>query len=153
MGTVQRLQAALDRSRANASALSRSLFADSTWDAPRVTEFVNEIATVSVSTVTAAGEPHAAVVIGACLDGDLYFTVIPGALLGRNLERAERVAFTICTGSHAVMGRGRARLAARSLDAPDLIERLAAVMPRGSFTPPGWDGLVYRVEIERIFAS
>jgi hypothetical protein len=50
------------------------------------------------------------------------------------------------------MGRGDAVLAARSLQAPDLIARLA-VSAGGSFTPAEWDGSIYRIEIERIFAS
>jgi hypothetical protein len=44
-------------------------------------------------------------------------------------------------------------LVARSLEAPDLMASLAAAADSGSFTPAGWDGSVYRVEIERIFAS
>jgi hypothetical protein len=51
------------------------------------------------------------------------------------------------------MGRGDAVLVARSLEAPDLIARLAAASASGSFTPAGWDGAIYRIEIERIFAS
>jgi hypothetical protein len=39
------------------------------------------------------------------------------------------------------------------LDAPDLMARLAAASAGGSFTPAGWDGSIYRIEIERIFAS
>jgi hypothetical protein len=56
-------------------------------------------------------------------------------------------------GHHAVMGRGKAVIVARSLDDAELIERLAFVTASGSFTPPGWDGFVYRIEIDRIFAN
>ena len=51
------------------------------------------------------------------------------------------------------MGRGGAVLAGRSLEDPDLVARLAAASDSGTFTPTGWDGSVYRVEIDRVFAS
>jgi hypothetical protein len=40
-----------------------------------VERFLNSVRNLSVSTVTDDGEPHAAVVIAACLDGDIHFTV------------------------------------------------------------------------------
>jgi hypothetical protein len=103
--------------------------------------------------VTGEGEPHAAVVTAACLDGDVHFTVSDKSRLQRNLARSSRVAFTAADRSHTLMGSGDAVLVARSLDAPDLMASLAAAADSGSFTPAGWDGSVYRVEIERIFAS
>jgi nitroimidazol reductase NimA-like FMN-containing flavoprotein (pyridoxamine 5'-phosphate oxidase superfamily) len=150
---VPGLQSALDRSYEQASAFTRSLFDVDRWDAAQVAAFVNAIRNITVSTVTARGEPHAAVVIGASLNEEIHFTVAPGSLMGRNLRRSPLVAFTICDRAHAVMGRGVAQLVARSLEAPELIQRLATVTKSGAFTPPGWDGLVYRIEIERIFAN
>jgi hypothetical protein len=89
-----RLQDALDRSLRNASPFTRS------W------------------------EPHAAVVIAACLDGDIHFTVSDRSRLRRNLARSPRIAFTAADRSHALMGSRR-----RSL------------------------GSIYRIAIEWIFAS
>ena len=51
------------------------------------------------------------------------------------------------------MGRGTAVRAARSLEAPHLVERLAAAAAIGHFTPPGWEGLLLRIELERLFAN
>ena len=150
---MSELQEALDRSIRRASPFTRSLFESVQWDAERVARFVNANRNVTVSTVTFAGEPHAAVVIGACVDEMIYFTVAPQSLLARNLAHTPHAAFTICDRSHAVMGKGVAVLVTRSLDDPDLIARLAAATEQGVFTPAGWDGLVYRIEIERIFAS
>ena len=150
---MSELQAALDRSIRNATAFTRSLFEADQWDAERVSSFVNTSRNVTVSSVTVAGEPHAAVVIGAVVDDVIHFTVAPRSLLARNLAHSPHIAFTICDRTHAVMGKGVAVLAARSLENPDLIASLAVVSVHGTFTPPGWDGLVYRVELDRIFAS
>jgi hypothetical protein len=147
------LQEALDRSLRNASPFTRSLFGAVQWDAERVARFVNANRNITVSTVTFSGEPHAAIVIGACVDEMIHFTVAPRSLLARTLAHTPHVAFTICDRAHGIMGKGVAVLVARSLDDPDLIVRLAAATDHGVFTPPGWDGLVYRVEIDRIFAS
>jgi hypothetical protein len=51
------------------------------------------------------------------------------------------------------MGRGTAIRVARSLEAPELVQRLADATVIGAFTPAGWDGLIYRIDLERIFAS
>jgi hypothetical protein len=150
---MSELQDVLDRSIRNATAFTRSLFEAGQWDAERVSRFVNANRNITVSSVTVAGEPHAAVVIGAVVDDVIHFTVAPRSLLARNLAHSPHVAFTICDRTHAVMGKGVAVLAARSLDDPDLIARLAVATAHGSFTPPGWDGLIYRVEVDRIFAS
>lgn len=147
------LQQVLDRSIENASPFTRSLFETQQWDADQVAAFVNTNHNVTISTVTKAGEPHAAVVIAACLDKQIYFTVSPRSLLRRNLDREPRIAFSIADRSNTVMGTGTAVLVARSLDDPGLIERLASATDGGTFTPPGWDGLVNRIEIQRIFAS
>lgn len=150
---MSRLQEALDRSLADASPFTRSLFEPDTLDADGVERFVNSVRNLTVSTVTASGDPHAAVVIAACVDGEIHFTVSDRSVLQRNLSRGPRVAFTACDRTHTLMGRGDAVLAGRSLEDPDLIARLAAASDSGTFTPTGWDGSVYRLEIDRVFAS
>jgi Pyridoxamine 5'-phosphate oxidase len=147
------LQVILDRSVQQASAFTKKLFADSQWTAERVQQFVNGCRDATIATVSPKGEPHAAVVIAACLDGDIHFSVSHRSALSRHLEHGPHVAFTVTDGTHSAMGRGLAVLEARSLVQPELVERLAAVTRSGSFTPPGWDGLIYRIEIERIFAN
>ena len=147
------LQDVLDRSIRDATPFTRSLFEADQWNAARVVGFVNDCRNATIATVTAAGEPHAAVVIAAAVEDVIHVTVAPPSLLARNLTHNPRVAFTICDRSYAVMGTGVAVLAARSLDDPDLMGRLAAASASGTFTPPGWDGLVYRLEPDRIFAS
>lgn len=147
------LQEALNRSLEAASAFTSSLFGEDGWDATAVASFVNRQRNITIAAVTSAGRPHAAVVIAACLEGRLHFTVAPRSLLGRCLKHDPMVAFTVSDVRHAVMGRGTAVLAARSLDDADLIQRLAAATEIGAFTPPDWDGLIYRIEIDRIFAS
>jgi nitroimidazol reductase NimA-like FMN-containing flavoprotein (pyridoxamine 5'-phosphate oxidase superfamily) len=147
------LQTVLNRSVENASPFTRSLFEKSQWDAARVATFVNEQHGLTVATVSKDGEPHAAVVIAGFLDGAIHFTVSPRSVLLRNLKRSGRVAFSVCGGEHNVMGQGTAVVAARSLDDPELIERLAAASSVGKFTPPGWDGFIYRIDVDRIFAN
>ena len=74
--------------------------------------------------------------------------------MSRNLANRNQVAFTFTDGIHAVMGRGTAVVAAMNAsDDPDLVARLAAMTKGGVFVPPGWDGHIYRIEIERIFAN
>jgi hypothetical protein len=150
---MSRLQEALDRSIADASPFTRSLFEPDTLDADGVERFVNSVRNLTVSTVTASGDPLAAVVIAACVDGEIHFTVSDRSMRQRNLSRGPRVAFTACDRTHTLMGRGGAVLAGRSLEDPDLVARLAAASDSGTFTPTGWDGSVYRVEIDRVFAS
>jgi hypothetical protein len=150
---MSRLQAALDRSLSHASPFTRALFEHDTLDAAGVARMINAVRNLTVSTVTRAGEPHAAVVIAACVDGDIHFTVSDQSVLHRNLAHSPRVAFTACDRTHTLMGRGDAVAAARSLEDPGLIARLAAASDRGTFTPAGWDGSIYRIEIDRIFAS
>ncbi|MCU1429157.1 MAG: hypothetical protein JWL83_3157 [Actinomycetia bacterium] len=150
---MDELQQALDQSLERASAFTRSLFAGDSWDAHAVASFVNQQRNITIAAVTAAGEPHAAVVIAACLDGEVHFTVAPRSLLGRCLERSSRIAFSVCDTQHATMGKGTAIMAGRSLDDPQLVARLAATTAVGIFTPPDWDGLIYRIALERIFAS
>ena len=153
MSVLRDLQEILDRSIEHASAFTRELFGDSQWNAERVQEFVNACREATIATVSPKGEPHAALVIAACLDGDIHVTVSHHSTLSRHLEHSPHIAFTMTDGKHSAMGRGIAVLEAHSIHQPVLIERLAAVSRSGTFAPPGWDGLVYRIEIDRIFAS
>jgi len=147
------LERALERSIEKATPFTRSLFAADQWDAARVAVFVNATRRITISTVTASLRPHAAVAIGACSEGEIFFTVAPQSLLWRNLARSPHIAFSVCDRAHAVMGRGVAALAGRSSESPDLMWRLAKASVSGTFTPSGWDGLVYRIEPSRIFAN
>jgi pyridoxine/pyridoxamine 5'-phosphate oxidase len=147
------LQDVLDRSLAQASPFTRALFAEDAWDAAQVAKFINEQRNITIATVTAAGDPHAAVVIAACLDEQVHFTVADESLLHRCIQRRSAIAFSVCDSAHAVMGKGTAVTAGRSLDDPALVERLARATTIGSFTPPAWDGLIFRVALERVFAS
>lgn len=150
---MQQLQAVLDRSLDRASKFTRSLFVDDQWDAERVAAFVNSTRNMTAATVSSTGAPHAAVVIAACLDGDIHFTAALMAALSRNLANSDQVAFTLTDGTHAVMGRGTAVVATTPGDDSHLVDRLAAMTKGGVFVPPGWDGHIYRIEIERIFAN
>ena len=147
------LQDAIDRSLAGANAFTRSLFETDSWDAVKVVAFVNGVRNLTVATVSQNGQPHAAVVIAACHEQRIHFSVAPASVLARNLARHASVAFSLAERSHAVMGRGRAVLAGRSPEDVTLIERLAAASRSGRFTPPGWVGLIYWIDVERIFAS
>jgi Pyridoxamine 5'-phosphate oxidase len=129
------------------------VFGGAGWDAERVVEFINTVKTITVCTVSAGGDPHAAFVIVGCIDSGIHFTVSDGSLLRRNLACSGRVAFTVNDRDHAVIGRGEAVLVARSLEAPDLVAGLARVADNGTFTPAGWDGAIWRIAVDRIFAS
>jgi hypothetical protein len=147
------LQDALDRSLDHASSFTSSLFRSGGWDAAAVASFVNQQRNITIAAVTAAGRPHAAVALTACLQGRIHFTVTPPSLLARCVTHNPTVAFTISDVTHAVLGRGSAVLVARSVEDALLMRRLAAATAIGIFTPPEWDGLIYCIEIERIFAS
>jgi hypothetical protein len=147
------LQAKIESSLANASELTCSLFAKDPWNAERVTEFVNTVRNVTVATILRNGGPHAAATIGACREGEFYFSATPGSTMLGNLRRDSRVAFTIADATHTVVGRGKARGVGRSVDHPQLIDDLAIVSPWGLFTPEGWDGFIWTIEIDRIFAN
>jgi hypothetical protein len=102
---------------------------------------------------TSLASSHAAVVIAACLDEEMYFTVNVDSLLNRCIQRRPAIAFSVCDTAHSVMGKGTAIGVGRSLDEPELVQRLASATAVGVFTPPGWDGLIFRIALRRIFAS
>ncbi len=146
------MQVLIDRSLARASEFTRSLFEDAPWSAAQVAELVNK-SQLTVASVSAAGMPHAAVVIAACQDERIHFTVMPGSRLERNLVANDAIAFTVCDRAHAVMGQGRAVRVGHAPDCADLIDSLAVASASGRFTPDGWQGDVYRIAITRIFAN
>jgi hypothetical protein len=77
------LHGALDRSLADASAFTRSPFEHDTLDAESVVRLVDSVRNFIVSTVTASGDPHAKVVIAACVDADIHFTVSDRSVMQR----------------------------------------------------------------------
>jgi hypothetical protein len=123
------------------------------WTADAVQRFVNRVAAATVATVRPDGRPHAVLVVVACKDGVVHFTATPGSALLRDLERDERVALTVTDHVNGVMAQGRARRMGCGREVSGLIEELGVVLDRGRFTPEGWDGCVYAVEIDRLFAS
>ena len=147
------MQQVLDASLASASRLTQSLFAGPRWTAGQASDFINSVRQITVATVSARGEPHAATAICACLDGVIHFTASHGSALLGNLRRDPKVAFTITDQSHGIIGRGVTVLAGKSLEAHDLVDRLAAATRKGTFTPAGWDGYIYAVTLDRLFAS
>lgn len=150
---MSELQQVLDRSLERASRFTRSLFADERWDAERVASFVNNQRNLTIATVTPSGSPHAAVVIAACLDGNLHFTVNADSLLHRCIHASPVIAFSVCDTAHSVMGKGTAVHVGASLAEPELVHRLASATAVGVFTPPNWDGLIFCIALERLFAS
>lgn len=136
-----------------ANTLIRELLEENHWDALEIQDFLNRTRDITIATVLRDGRPHASSVIGACLDGVIHFSVSFGSALFANLRRQPWVAFTVSGNDHVVMGRGVARLVARSLEDPDLVRKLGHATQLGRFTPEGWDGLVYAIDVERIFGS
>ena len=147
------LQKALDASLAGASALSKRLFSRGGMDAAEVQRFVNRVMGATVATVGPDGHPHAALVLAACDDGMLIFTASPGSALLRNLRRSAGVALTVTAAEHDVTVRGRAERLGRASELEELLDRLHSLSKRGRFTPPDWEGELYSVSIEKVFAT
>ena len=147
------LQEVLDRSYEEAGALTRTFLAEEPWRADEVSDFVNQARDLTVATVMPDGTPHAAVVIGGCLDGDLYCTASIGSAMLRNIRLQPRVAFTMTDRAHQLMGRGVADVVGRSLDLGELLDQLAAASAVEKFAPPFWDGYVCRLLPERLFPT
>jgi pyridoxine/pyridoxamine 5'-phosphate oxidase len=150
---VSSISEALAASLAGASSFAQSLFADDSWTAPQVSGFVNERRNATIATTNANGQPHAAVVIAASVDDGIYFTVAPQSVLARNLADNARIAFTICDSAHAVMGQGTGVRVGPALELQTLVDDLATASAAGRFTPDGWDGDIYQIDIRRIFAN
>lgn len=143
---------AIASSAAVGSSFTRQLFEEQ-WNAERVASFVNERRNATIATVSQAGQPHAAVVIAASVEDEIYFTVNPESVLARNLAGNDRIALSVCDTAHAVMSQGRAVRTGAAPDLADLIAQLAAAARGGTFTPPGWDGDVYRADLRRLVAN
>ncbi|MBU3690137.1 MAG: hypothetical protein B7C54_03600 [Acidimicrobiales bacterium mtb01] len=143
---------AIDASLANSSVFTASIF-DDRWSTHRVIEFINERRNATVATVSVAGQPHAAVVLVACAGEEIYFTVHPESILLRNILDNDRIAMSVCDSVHAVMCQGRAVRVGHSTELVDLINELGSVTRGNTFTPKGWSGFVYRIELHRLVAN
>jgi hypothetical protein len=151
--TLLDLQSAIDDSLAHASPFTAKVFGAHPWDAGTVERFVNRVGSATVATVAPCGRPHAALVVAGCLDGVLYFTATPGSALLRHLAEDPRVAVTVTDQVSGVMADGTARLAAAADELGPLVERLSDLVPRDRFVPDGWDGCLYAVDLDHIFAA
>jgi Pyridoxamine 5'-phosphate oxidase len=87
------------------------------------------------------------------MDDEIYFTVHPESVLFRNIAGNDRIAISICDSIHAVMCQGRAVRVGTAAELSGLIGELASLTRGGTFTPPGWEGFVYRVELRRLVAN
>ena len=87
--TLEGLQQVIDRSIQHASPLTQKLFGDQPWDAEQVQALVNDVGGLTVATVSAAGVPHAAVVVAGSSKGSICFAVSPDSILQRNLAQAQ----------------------------------------------------------------
>jgi pyridoxine/pyridoxamine 5'-phosphate oxidase len=143
---------ALAASRLRASEFTRSLFEES-WTSDEVVAFINSQRNATIATTSDRGQPHAAVVIAGSVDEAIFFTVAPTSVLARNVVRNDRIAFSICDTRHAVMGQGRGLRVGNASELDSLIGRLASASPGGRFTPDGWDGDMFTIEIRGIFAN
>ena len=74
-------------------------------------------------------------------------------MLARNLAGNERLALSVCDSVHAVMSQGRAVRVGAAPALADLVGELAKASRSGSFTPVGWDGDIYRVDLRRLVAN
>ena len=146
------ISTALQAGLAAATSFTKALFADS-WTAQQVADFVNEQRSITIATTNQAGQPHAAVVIGGSVRDAIFFTVNDESVLARNLTANDRLGVSVCAGAHSVMGQGRGLAVGRAATVEDLIAELAAASPHGRFTPPGWDGIVYTIDLRRLFAN
>jgi pyridoxine/pyridoxamine 5'-phosphate oxidase len=147
------LQRAIDSTLTTAGPLAQRIYANQRWSAASVQQFINKVMGATVATVRADGKPHAAVALAACLDGTVHFTASPGSALLADLRRQKAIALTVTDRDHDLTIFGEADLAGRASEVSDLMHNLRRLSRRGQFTPPGWDGYLYAVRIERIFLS
>jgi nitroimidazol reductase NimA-like FMN-containing flavoprotein (pyridoxamine 5'-phosphate oxidase superfamily) len=149
--SLDALQRLLDASLSQASAFTLALEGE-VQTAEQVQEFVNRTRNVTLAVVRRNGLPHAAPVIGGCVDGVLHVTVSPGSVLANCLERSPEIAFTLADIIHTVIGAGTAERLGRASEVRDLCSRLDSASPFGQFAPDGWNGFVYAVTPRRLFA-
>ena len=152
--SLEVLQAKIDASIRNASPLAKELFADGHMDAAAVKDFINRVMSASIATTGPSGRPHASLTLIACSDdGQIYFAANRRSVPFRNLQRSPYVALTVDAPEHGLMAQGQAELVGYAPDLRDsLIPELDALMQRGRWVPDDWDGAVYRIDIDRIFA-
>ena len=147
------LQAVLDLSLARASDFTKSLFAGNSWSAEEVEAFANKTGNITVATVSPSGRPLATTAIAAMVDGVLYFTGSPKSATVRNIEREPHIALSITDSAHGVVGRGVAKRTGRAPELESLLASLAEARGARRFVPPGWDGYIYTVELDSMFAN
>ncbi len=150
---MDELQRVIDVSLANASPLTRRVYANDRWSAAAVQAFINRVMAATIATVRPNGTPHAAVVLTACLQGTVIFTATSGSVLLRNLERQPAMSMTVTDRDHDLTIHGEAERLGKAGDLVDLVRELSALSRRGYFLPRAWDGYLYRVRMDRIFLS
>lgn len=150
---LDELQAKIDASMRNASALMRELFSSGSMDAATIRDFVNDVMSVSVATVLSSGRPHSALTLIACSDdGDLYFAANERSVLFRNLQRSAHVALTVDAREHGLMAQGQAELVGYAPTLRNsLLPELDRATRREGWLPDDWTGAIYRVHLHRIF--
>jgi nitroimidazol reductase NimA-like FMN-containing flavoprotein (pyridoxamine 5'-phosphate oxidase superfamily) len=149
--SIATLQDLLDASMAAASPFTRSLEGEMRT-AREVEEFINATRNVTIAVVRRTGLPHAAPVIGGCVEGNIYATVSPGSVLANCLGRSPEVAFTVAGLVNTLIGAGTAENVGPPSQCSELCNRLDRASPFGKFAPEGWNGLVYRLRPRRLFA-
>jgi hypothetical protein len=148
---IETLRDLLDASLATASPFTRSLEGEERT-ARQVEEFINATRNVTVAVVRRNGLPHAAPVIGGCVEGEIYVTVSPGSVLANCLVRSREVAFTAADLVHTLIGAGTAEKMGRASELSELCHRLDLASPFGTFAPEGWNGYVFMLSPHRLFA-
>jgi|ERR1700728_998846 nitroimidazol reductase NimA-like FMN-containing flavoprotein (pyridoxamine 5'-phosphate oxidase superfamily) len=149
--SIENLQDLLDASMAAASPFTRSLEGEERT-AREVEDFINATRNVTIAVVRRTGLPHAAPVIGGCVEGGIYVTVSPGSVLAKCLGRSPEVAFTVAGIVNTLIGAGTAELVGRPSERSELCNRLDRASPFGKFAPEGWNGFVYALRPRRLFA-
>jgi pyridoxine/pyridoxamine 5'-phosphate oxidase len=150
---MKELQRVIDATLVAASPLARRIYANDRWSAAQVQRFINRVMAATVATVRRGGEPHAAVVLTACLDGTVYFTASDGSLLLRNLQQQPAASMTVTDRDHDLTIHGHVDRLGRASDLPELVNKLHGLSRRGQFIPRDWDGFLYAVHIDRIYLS
>ena len=143
--SLAELQRTIDESKASAGRFVKELFAGPAANAAEVQALIHESGDLSVATVSRNGRPHAALTIGDCVDGVIYFTSTNSSLLARNLAERPELAFT-CAG---VMAAGRADPVCACSSPPDgLHDSLTDLCAK--VTARGFDGTLWAIKLRRL---